>query len=107
MSDDKLLDSKDLKALGITWSRQHRSNMIAQGLFPAGLHVGPNTVRWLQSDIDIWLAEKKAERSCKWSEARAARLEAEKAAVEAEPANEPRAIGADAPPDEPHQAPTS
>lgn len=36
---------------------------IKQGAFPAPINIGPNSVGWLESDLDAWFAERIANRN--------------------------------------------
>ena len=52
--DDRLLRLRDVKQkTGLGTSTIYRR--IADGIFPVPRSLGPNTVRWLQSEIDTWI----------------------------------------------------
>lgn len=52
--DERLLRLRDVKQkTGLGTSTIYRR--IADGTFPVPRSLGPNTVRWLQSDIDAWI----------------------------------------------------
>ena len=56
---DRLLTSKQLIAeTGISRSTIYR--LLRKGEFPKPIRIGPRGVRWLESDIKAWLAERKA-----------------------------------------------
>lgn len=57
-----LLAFSDLKAKGIPFSRQHVARLIKRGRFPAPIKLGIGTNRWISSEIDDWIAQRKAER---------------------------------------------
>jgi prophage regulatory protein len=52
--DERLLRLRDVKQkTGLGTSTIYRR--IADGTFPVPRSLGPNTVRWLQSEIDTWI----------------------------------------------------
>ncbi|SFG13155.1 prophage regulatory protein [Novosphingobium sp. CF614] len=53
----------DLKAKGIPFTRQHLHRLIRKGRFPPPLKLGEGTNRWIEDEIDQWLAERAMERS--------------------------------------------
>jgi len=57
-----LLAFSDLKAKGIPFTRQHVARLIKQGRFPAPIKLGIGTNRWIESEIDDWLDQRKAVR---------------------------------------------
>jgi len=57
-----LLMFSDLAHKGIPFSRQHVARLIKQGRFPAPIKLGVGTNRWISSEIDDWLAQRKADR---------------------------------------------
>jgi len=53
-TDERLLRLRDVKQkTGLGSSTIYRR--IADGTFPAPRSLGPNTVRWLQSEVDAWI----------------------------------------------------
>lgn len=54
---------KGLRARGIRWSRQHIGRLERQGKFPKRVRVGANTVDWVTSEIDAFIAARAAERA--------------------------------------------
>ena len=36
--------------------KTHRYELIAKGLFPAPVRIGPRGVRWIESQVDDWIA---------------------------------------------------
>ncbi|MBA4755767.1 MAG: AlpA family phage regulatory protein [Sphingobium sp.] len=57
-----LLAFSDLKAKDIPFTRQHVARLIKQGRFPAPIKLGVGTNRWIASEIDDWLDQRKAAR---------------------------------------------
>ena len=56
---DRLLTSKQLTdETGISRSTIYR--LLQNGAFPEPIYIGPRGVRWLESDIKAWLADRKA-----------------------------------------------
>ena len=61
-TDERLLRLRDVKQkTGLGTSTIYRR--IADGTFPAPRSLGPNTVRWLQSEIDAWIKSLPSSRS--------------------------------------------
>ena len=61
-TDERLLRLRDVKQkTGLGTSTIYRR--IADGSFPAPRSLGPNTVRWLQSEIDAWIKSLPSSRS--------------------------------------------
>lgn len=58
----KLLTFSDLNRKGIPFSRQHVARLIKLGRFPAPIKLGVGTNRWIASEIDDWLDQRKADR---------------------------------------------
>lgn len=59
----KLLSYKDLKALGITYSREHLFRLEAANRFPRRIYLSAQRIAWLQSEIEKFIADRAAERS--------------------------------------------
>jgi len=58
-----LLRFDDLKAVkGITFSRSHLARLEEDGVFPKRVRVGANTIAWLESEVDAFIASKIAAR---------------------------------------------
>lgn len=57
-----LLAFSDLATKGVPFTRQHVARLIKQGRFPAPIKLGIGTNRWISSEIDDWLAQRKADR---------------------------------------------
>jgi hypothetical protein len=53
---------KELKAAGIVANHPNLLDKIKNQGFPAGFWVGPNSHRWLVSEINDWLASRPLER---------------------------------------------
>ena len=43
-----------------TISRATIYRWMKAGAFPPAIHLGPNMIRWKQSDIEIWIEQKEA-----------------------------------------------
>ena len=43
---------------GITWSRTHVDREEKAGRFPQRVQLGPNSIGWVEEEIDQWLAER-------------------------------------------------
>lgn len=53
---------RQLAELGLPWSRTHVNRLIAAGEFPAPIHIGRNTVMWLETEILDYLEQRRRER---------------------------------------------
>jgi prophage regulatory protein len=61
-TDERLLRLRDVKLkTGLGGSTIYRR--IADGTFPPPRSLGPNTVRWLQSEVDAWIKSLPSSRS--------------------------------------------
>lgn len=58
-----LLSYKNLKALGITYSREHLFRLEAANKFPRRIYLSAQRVAWLQSEIESFIADRAAERA--------------------------------------------
>jgi prophage regulatory protein len=58
----KFLRFSELSARGIPFSRQHIHRLIAAGKFPKPVKIGVATNGFVETEIDIWCAEKIAAR---------------------------------------------
>jgi prophage regulatory protein len=47
---------------GIPWSRMHIDRLEKAGKFPRRIHLGPQTVAWVETEIDELCAQKIASR---------------------------------------------
>lgn len=45
-------------AKGIDYSRMHLGRLEKAGKFPRRVKLGPNSVGWIESEIDAWLKER-------------------------------------------------
>ncbi len=61
-SQIKILSRPDLKKKGIRWSRQHLQRLVTAGKFPKPVKLGPQTVGFLEHEIDAWIVERAKER---------------------------------------------
>jgi prophage regulatory protein len=58
----KLIGRPELRARGITWSRQHIDRLEKAGRFPRHVDIGENSIAWVEAEIDAWLEARIAER---------------------------------------------
>jgi prophage regulatory protein len=63
----KYLRYADLKRFGIPFSRQHLRRLIAAGLFPEPVRLGPGTIAWPEDDLRAYDERIRAERDIKQS----------------------------------------
>jgi prophage regulatory protein len=62
MSNKRALRYEQLKSeKGISWSRQYIRRLEKAGKFPHHFNIGPQTIAWLESEIDAWIEERVAE----------------------------------------------
>ncbi len=55
----KVLSFRDLKPVkGIPYSRVHVGRLERAGRFPRRVHLGPNSVGWLEAEVEKWLRER-------------------------------------------------
>jgi prophage regulatory protein len=59
----RLLTYKDLKAIGISFSREHLWRLEAANKFPRRIYLSPQKVAWFEDEILAWLQARAAERS--------------------------------------------
>jgi prophage regulatory protein len=59
----KILGFNDLAPRGIRFSRVHLSRLEKENKFPKRLNLGPQSIGWLESEVDLWIAARAAERS--------------------------------------------
>jgi predicted DNA-binding transcriptional regulator AlpA len=57
-----LLTRADLRELGIPGTNTTLLRREADGRFPRRIRIAGTTVCWLASEVDVWLAERAAER---------------------------------------------
>ena len=58
----KFLTHKDLKAIGISYSREHLWRLEAADKFPRRICFSPQKVVWDANEISGWLSDRAAER---------------------------------------------
>jgi prophage regulatory protein len=58
----KMLRYEDLRARGIPFSATHIHYLVKRGQFPRPIKLGYSTKRWVESEIDAWIAERAAAR---------------------------------------------
>jgi len=46
----------------VGYSRMHIFRLERDGLFPKRIHLGPNSVAWIEAEVDAWLIAKAANR---------------------------------------------
>ena len=62
MSKKRALRYEQLKSeKGIGWSRQYIRRLEKAGRFPHHFNVGPNTIAWLEEELDAWIDARVAE----------------------------------------------
>lgn len=62
MSKKRALRYEQLKSeKGIGWSRQYIRRLEKAGRFPYHFNVGPNTIAWLEEELDAWIDARVAE----------------------------------------------
>lgn len=59
---ERLLDRKDLRDLGVKYSRVHLLRLIRAKQFPAPIKIGTNRNAWLASEVQVWLEARIAAR---------------------------------------------
>jgi prophage regulatory protein len=59
----KILGFNDLAGRGIRFSRVHVSRLEKEGKFPKHFNLGPQSIGWLEDEIEAWIAARAAERS--------------------------------------------
>lgn len=58
-SNMRILSYSELRrAKGIVWTRQHINRLERRGEFPRRVHIGRNTVGWLEIEINDFLAKR-------------------------------------------------
>lgn len=61
----RLLSLSDLRARGITFSRQWLHKLVSENKFPKPVKVGNRTLAWVESEVDAWMAARVDQRdSC-------------------------------------------
>lgn len=53
----RLLTLKQVRAI-VGYSANHIYRRMRAGTFPQSIRIGPNSVRWTQHSIELWLAQK-------------------------------------------------
>jgi prophage regulatory protein len=59
----RLLTYKDLRAIGISFSREHLWRLEAAGKFPRRIYLSPQKVAWFEDEVLAWLQARADERS--------------------------------------------
>ena len=65
----KIVGFNDLAPRGIRFSRVHISRLEKEGKFPKHLNLAPQSIGWLEEEVDAWIAARAAERSEKPAQA--------------------------------------
>ena len=58
----KLLSFKDLRALGISFSREHLWRLEAAGKFPRRVYLSPQKIAWFEDEVLAWVQARADER---------------------------------------------
>ena len=58
----KLLSYAEIRARGVPWSRPQLAKLESAGRFPRRVDFGPKTKRWLEHEVDQYLADRTAQR---------------------------------------------
>lgn len=59
----RLLSFKQLRAMGISWSREHVWRLEAANKFPRRIYLSPQRVAWFEDEVLQWLEARAAERN--------------------------------------------
>jgi len=59
----RLLSYNDLKAIGISFSREHLRRLEAAGKFPRRIYLSEQKIAWFEDEVLAWLEARAAERS--------------------------------------------
>jgi prophage regulatory protein len=59
----KLVNFKQLRAMGISWSREHVWRLEAKNKFPRRIYLSPQKVAWFEDEVLQWLEARAAERN--------------------------------------------
>ena len=59
----RLLTYKDLRAIGISFSREHLWRLEAAGKFPRRIYLSPQKIAWFEDEVLAWLQARADERS--------------------------------------------
>jgi prophage regulatory protein len=67
---ERMIGWQELRAAGISWTKVYVRRLEKRGLFPKRIRMGPQTTRWLASEVEAWQAANIAQRKGKvWSAA--------------------------------------
>lgn len=58
----RLINFKQLRAMGISWSREHVWRLEAKNKFPRRIYLSPQKVAWFEDEVLQWLEARAAER---------------------------------------------
>jgi prophage regulatory protein len=59
----RLINFKQLRAMGIAWSREHVWRLEAKNKFPRRIYLSPQKVAWFEDEVLQWLEARAAERA--------------------------------------------
>lgn len=59
----RFLRYSDLRERGIRWSRKHIHDLEREAKFPKRVRIGENSIAWIESEIDGYIAERIAARA--------------------------------------------
>lgn len=59
--NDRLMPMKEVEQM-VGFCKVHIYQMIREGRFPLQVHLGPNKVAWLRSEVLAWIGARAAER---------------------------------------------
>ena len=59
---DRLLSYQDLRERGVPYRPEHLARLEKAGKFPVRLKLSYRCVRWLEGEVDGWVAARAAER---------------------------------------------
>jgi prophage regulatory protein len=57
-----LLNFKELRRIGISFSREHLWRLEAANKFPRRIYLSPQKVAWFEDEVVAWVEERAAER---------------------------------------------
>jgi prophage regulatory protein len=61
----RVLSYGDLKAKGVRFSRQWIRELVSRGEFPAPIKLGEQSVGFIETEVDAWIAARIRERDAK------------------------------------------
>jgi len=61
-NERRLLNFKQLKEMGISFSREHLWRLEARRAFPRRVYLSPQKIAWFEDEVEGWLSARAAER---------------------------------------------